>query len=68
MNDPLISGRLSALHDAVDALTERFVVDAPVKRFAEKSKLMEGQSLIIIKYYADDADTRTEASKKRAKL
>ena len=42
MNGPLISGRLSALHDSVDALTERFVVDAPIKRFAEKSKMMEG--------------------------
>jgi peroxisomal 3,2-trans-enoyl-CoA isomerase len=68
MNGPLISGRLSALFDAVDALTERLVVDAPVKRFAEKRKLLEGQSLISVKHYAGHADTRTEKSKKGSKL
>src|ERR1700761_7834424 len=44
MNSPLIPSRLSALHDAVDALSERIVADAPTKRFADKSRLMEGES------------------------
>jgi peroxisomal 3,2-trans-enoyl-CoA isomerase len=68
MNGPLISGRLSSLHDAVDALAERIVVGAPAKRFAEKVRQMEGQFLIMIKYHADNADTRAEVAKKRAKL
>ena len=47
MNYSLIPGRLSALHDSVDALTERFVVDAPAQRFAEKGKLMNGESFVF---------------------
>lgn len=45
MNAPLRAGRLLALYDAADAVTERFVEDAPLRRFAEKKKLLEGQSL-----------------------
>ena len=68
MNDPLVSGRLSALYDAVDALTERLVADAPVQRFAEKRKQLGGQFPLTIKQYAACADTCTEKSKKGAKL
>lgn len=46
MNSNLIPARLLALHDSVDALTERFVADAPAQRFAEKGKLMNGVYII----------------------
>jgi peroxisomal 3,2-trans-enoyl-CoA isomerase len=36
--------RMIAVVNAIDALAERFVEDAPVKRFAEKKKLMEEKS------------------------
>ena len=68
MNGPLVSGRLSALYDAVDALIERLVVDAPVKRFAEKSKLMEGRSRNTNVHTYINADTPIEKSKKGPKL
>ncbi|KAF1975476.1 peroxisomal d3,d2-enoyl-CoA isomerase [Bimuria novae-zelandiae CBS 107.79] len=36
--------RMMAVVNAIDALAERFVEDAPVKRFAEKKRLMEEKS------------------------
>jgi len=45
MSSPLRGGRLLSLYEAVDAVAERFVEDAPVKRFAEKTRLLEGQYL-----------------------
>jgi peroxisomal 3,2-trans-enoyl-CoA isomerase len=42
MNGPLRSRRLLALYEAADAVSERFVEDAPTKRFAEKSRLLNG--------------------------
>ena len=47
MNQPLIPGRLNALYEAVDALTERIVVDAPAARFVEKGRLMNGRFLLF---------------------
>jgi hypothetical protein len=40
-NAPLRDARMIAVYNAVDALAERFVEDAPTKRFAEKRKLLE---------------------------
>lgn len=45
MTGPLRRGRLISLYEAVDAVAERFVEDAPVQRFAEKTRLMDGQYL-----------------------
>lgn len=42
MTSPLRPGRLLSLYEAVDAVAERFVEDAPAKRFAEKSQLLTG--------------------------
>ena len=55
MNSPLMRGRLLSLYQAVDAVAERFVEDAPVKRFAEKNRLLQGQSLYasLVKDFAD---------------
>ncbi|KAK6366851.1 hypothetical protein LTS17_010402 [Exophiala oligosperma] len=44
MNVPLQRGRLASLYEAVDAVAERFVEDAPIQRFAEKSRLLEAKS------------------------
>lgn len=43
MNAPLRDGRLIAVYNSIDALAERFVEGAPVKRFEEKKKLLEGE-------------------------
>jgi Delta3-Delta2-enoyl-CoA isomerase len=43
MNKSLRDGRIVAVYDAMDALAERFVDGAPVKRFEEKRKLLEGE-------------------------
>jgi len=43
-NAPLRDGRLIAVVNAMDALAERFVEDAPLKRFAEKKAAMEAKS------------------------
>ncbi|KAF2503100.1 peroxisomal d3,d2-enoyl-CoA isomerase [Lophium mytilinum] len=37
-NAPIRDARMVAVYNAMDALAERFVEDAPVKRFAEKKK------------------------------
>ncbi|KAK2627825.1 hypothetical protein QTJ16_002471 [Diplocarpon rosae] len=42
-NAPLRDGRMVATLNAVDALAERFVEDAPVRRFEMKKKELEGQ-------------------------
>ena len=36
--------RMIAVYNAMDALAERFVDGAPIRRFAEKKKMMEGKS------------------------
>lgn len=46
MNSPLRSRRLLALHEAADAVSERFVEDAPAKRFAGKSRLLNGNKCL----------------------
>lgn len=43
-NAPIRDQRLIAVVNAVDALAERFVEDAPTKRFQEKRALLEGKS------------------------
>ena len=43
-NLPLRESRIYAVYNAADALAERFVEDAPKKRFEEKKKLLEGKS------------------------
>jgi peroxisomal 3,2-trans-enoyl-CoA isomerase len=40
-NAPLRDARILAVYNSVDALAERFVVDAPLKRFQEKMALLE---------------------------
>ncbi|KAJ9614296.1 hypothetical protein H2200_002432 [Cladophialophora chaetospira] len=48
MNAPLRDKRLHSLYEAVDAVAERFVEDAPVQRFAAKSRLLKGQCSLCI--------------------
>lgn len=48
MNAPLRDGRMVAVVNAMDALAERFVEDAPKKRFAEKKKLLECKFYLIL--------------------
>ncbi|KIX09046.1 uncharacterized protein Z518_00124 [Rhinocladiella mackenziei CBS 650.93] len=43
-NLPLRQKRMLAVYDSVDALAERFVEDAPKKRFEEKRKMLEAKS------------------------
>ncbi|KAF2254948.1 peroxisomal d3,d2-enoyl-CoA isomeras-like protein [Trematosphaeria pertusa] len=43
-NAPVRDARMMAVVNAVDALAERFVEDAPVRRFAEKKRAMEEKS------------------------
>lgn len=43
-NAPIRDARMIAVVNAVDALAERFVEDAPTKRFAEKKALLESKS------------------------
>jgi len=40
-NAPLQAARTIAVHNLIDVLAERFVDDAPTKRFAEKKKVLE---------------------------
>lgn len=47
-NLPLRGERLLAVYNAADALAERFVEDAPRKRFEAKRKILEGESLSFI--------------------
>lgn len=41
-NRPLINQRLLALYEAADALAERFVEDAPRKRFQKQAEMLRG--------------------------
>jgi peroxisomal 3,2-trans-enoyl-CoA isomerase len=43
-NAPIRDARLMAVVNAVDALAERFVEDAPTKRFEEKRQLLESKN------------------------
>lgn len=43
-NVSIRDARMMAVVNAVDALAERFVEDAPKKRFAEKRALLEAKS------------------------
>jgi len=43
-NAPLRDSRMIAVYNSIEALAERFVEDAPVKRFEEKKKLLESKS------------------------
>jgi peroxisomal 3,2-trans-enoyl-CoA isomerase len=47
MNVPLRRDRLLSLYEAVDAVAERFVEDAPVQRFIEKTRLLQGKYLFL---------------------
>jgi Delta3-Delta2-enoyl-CoA isomerase len=40
-NAPLRDARMIAVYNSMDALAERFVQGAPIKRFADKKKLLE---------------------------
>lgn len=44
MNAPLREGRMMAVLNSVDALAERFVEDAPKKRFEVKKRELEEKS------------------------
>lgn len=44
MNAPLREGRMMAVLNSVDALSERFVEDAPKKRFEAKKRELEEKS------------------------
>ena len=51
-NVPRRDQRMIAVVNAVDALAERFVEDAPVKRFEEKRALLECKlSLVLFPYF-----------------
>lgn len=52
MNAPLRDGRLVAVVNAMDALAERFVEDAPKKRFEEKKKLLECKSIYFLAIFS----------------
>jgi len=43
-NAPLRDGRMMAVYNSIDALAERFVVDAPKKRFEEKKRELDAKS------------------------
>lgn len=45
-NAPLRDGRLIAVVNSLDALAERFVEGAPMKRFEIKKKELEGESYV----------------------
>jgi len=47
-NAPIRDARIVAVYNAMDALAERFVEDAPVKRFEEKRKLLACKSCLSI--------------------
>ena len=69
-NAPRRDQRMIAVVNAVDALAERFVEDAPVKRFEEKRALLEcNLSLILFPYFlggrVDKTDVCTAKSKNR---
>ena len=46
-NAPLRDARILAVYNAVDALAERFVVDAPRKRFQQKRAELEGKFIPV---------------------
>jgi Delta3-Delta2-enoyl-CoA isomerase len=57
MNAPLRDARMLAVYNAMDALAERFVSGAPVKRFEEKRKLLEGEfSVFYVRMFGGGAD------------
>jgi Delta3-Delta2-enoyl-CoA isomerase len=57
MNAPLRDARMLAVYNAMDALAERFVSGAPVKRFEEKRKLLEGKfSVFCARVFGGGAD------------
>jgi peroxisomal 3,2-trans-enoyl-CoA isomerase len=57
MNAPLRDARMLAVYNAMDALAERFVSGAPVKRFEEKRKLLEGEfSVFCARVFGGGAD------------
>jgi peroxisomal 3,2-trans-enoyl-CoA isomerase len=65
-NAPLRSGRLLAVHEAMDALAERFVEGAPFERFALKKAELEGESPYAIEEMT--ANRFAAKSKKGSKL
>lgn len=46
-NLPLREGRMVAVYNSMDALAERFVDGAPLARFVEKKKVLEGESFMM---------------------
>ena len=69
-NAPRRDQRMIAVVNAMDALAERFVEDAPVKRFEEKRALLECElSLVHFPYFlggcVDETDVCTAKSKNR---
>lgn len=47
-NAPLRDARILAVYNSIDALTERFINDAPIKRFQEKKALLECKFVFTI--------------------
>jgi len=45
-NAPLRDARMIAVYNSMDALAERFVENAPIRRFEEKKKLLECEFLL----------------------
>jgi peroxisomal 3,2-trans-enoyl-CoA isomerase len=64
-NKPLRDVRMLAVHDAMDALAERFVEGAPFERFAIKKAELEGKFLSIQRELMAN---RFAAKSKRSKL
>lgn len=48
-NAPLRDGRIVAVYNSIDALSERFVEGAPMKRFQIKKKELEGECLFSLR-------------------
>lgn len=46
-NASLRTGRMMALYDSADALTDRFAEGAPIRRFADKISQLEGKQNIL---------------------
>lgn len=51
-NAPLRDARLIAVYNSMDALAERFVENAPIRRFEEKKKLLDCKSPVLFLHCA----------------
>lgn len=69
-NLPLRESRIYAVYNAADALAERFVEDAPKKRFEEKKKLLEGRStpLPSVADHVTHANSQPRTARSKSRL